>query len=196
MLCVHTLPVGMLQANCYIVHNEGSAECVLIDPGDEAQKLRKRLETLGLVCKGILLTHRHFDHVGAAKPLAEAFGCPVYLHEADLVQRAVFPYGSDYHTDTYDEGDTVVLAGLSFAVLHTPGHCPGCVCLQCGNALFTGDTLFEGGMGRVDFPGSSPRAMRDSLARLAALKENYTVYPGHGGATTLDEERATNPYMG
>lgn len=195
MLTVHTLPVGMLQANCYIVYAQGKADCVLIDPGDEAGKLLSFLEDRGLVCKGILLTHRHFDHVGAAKPLSETLGCPVYLHEADLVQRAVFPYGSDYHTDTYEE-DTVELAGLTFTVLHTPGHCPGCVCLQCEDILFTGDTLFAGGMGRVDFPGSSPRAMRDSLARLAALEENYTVYPGHGPATTLAAERTTNPYMG
>lgn len=195
MLTVHTLPLGMLQANCYIFHRADSNECLVVDPGEEAGKVLAFLEQQGLTCKGIALTHRHFDHVGAARTLSGKLGCPVYLHGEDLAQKPLFPYGSDYHTDTYEDGDTLSLAGMTVTVLHTPGHCPGCVCLQCGDVLFTGDTLFAGSCGRVDFPGSSPSDMRRSLQRLALLPGDYTVYPGHGEATTLQAERCHNPYM-
>jgi glyoxylase-like metal-dependent hydrolase (beta-lactamase superfamily II) len=119
----------------------------------------------------------------------------VYLCEEDLALPSAMTSGPLYHTHSYAEGDRLNLMGLECVVLHTPGHTPGSVCLQFGEDLFTGDTLFAGSCGRTDFPGSDPAAMRRSLARLRALEKNLRVYPGHGETTTLDEEKRYNPYL-
>lgn len=190
---ISTLSLGMLQTNCYLLSH--GDRCLAIDPGGEPEKVLDFLRRQGLTLEAILLTHGHFDHVGAVKPLAEETGCPVYLCQEDLSLPGTMTAGPLYYTHSYGEGDQLTLAGMTFTVLHTPGHTPGSVCLQFDRHLFTGDTLFAGSCGRTDFPGSSPAAMGRSLTRLAALRENFKVYPGHGETTTLDEEKRYNPYL-
>lgn len=190
---ISILPLGMLQTNCYILSNDH--RCLVIDPGSEPEQVLAFLEKQGLTLEAILLTHGHFDHVGGVRMLAAQTDCPVYLCQEDLSLPAAMTSGPLYHTHSYGEGDVLTLAGMTFSVLHTPGHTPGSVCLRFGEHLFTGDTLFAGSCGRTDFPGSSPAAMGKSLCRLAALEENLHVYPGHGETTTLVEEKRYNPYL-
>ena len=143
----------------------------------------------------ILLTHGHFDHVGGVRQLAADTDCKVFLHEADLSMPPQMTAGPLYYTDTYAEGDILNIAGLYFRVLHTPGHTPGSVCLQCENTIFSGDTLVWGSCGRTDLPGGDWSTILKSLKRLAALPGDSDVYPGHGDKTTLAFERMYNPYM-
>ena len=149
----------------------------------------------GLTIRAVLLTHGHFDHVGGVRGVAEAARCPVWLCEADTALPERLTAGPLYYTDTYADGDTVEVGSLRFTALETPGHTPGSVCLLCENVLFSGDTLFAGSCGRVDLAGGVPAQMGTSLKRLAELPGNYAVLPGHGPATTLDAERADNPYL-
>ena len=195
MPVIETLPLGDYQTNCYLLRQEASSRCVLIDPGYEPAYLLSRLEEDGLTLDAILLTHGHFDHVGGVRDLAAETDCRVYIHPDDLSMPPRLTAGPIYYTDTYGEGDTVTEAGLSFRVLHTPGHTPGSVCLRLGNDLFCGDTLFAGSCGRTDLPGGTRGAMRASLKRLAAIPENLSVHPGHGPGSTLDEEKKYNPYL-
>ena len=190
---IHTLPLGMLQTNCYILTN--GDHCLVIDPGDEADKVLGLLEKQGLTLEAILLTHGHFDHVGAVKTLAAETDCQIYLCQEELALPGAMTAGPLFYTDFYKEGDRLTLAGLSFEVLHTPGHTPGSVCLRFDEHLFSGDTLFAGSCGRTDFPGSSPRDMVCSLSRLAKLEDHLRVYPGHGSSTTIGEEKRYNPYL-
>ncbi len=195
MLQIHVLPLGDYQTNCYILHNDDSSDCVVLDPGYEPEIILSYLSEKKLNLTAIALTHCHFDHVGAVKELAAQTDCRVYLNEKDLALPPMLTNGPLYYTDTYKDGDTVPLAGIPFRVLETPGHTPGSVCLMTGAHLFSGDTLFAGSCGRTDLPGGDSRAMRDSLRKLAALEGNYNVYPGHGSATTLAREKQTNPYL-
>ena len=195
MLNIRTLPLGAYQTNCYLVWDENSSTCVVIDPGYEPDTVLSEVRKTDKEIAAILLTHGHFDHVGAVRELVSETGCPVYIHEGDLSMPSQMTAGPLYYTNLYKEGDRVELAGLSFKVLHTPGHTPGSVCLQCENNLFSGDTLFWGSCGRTDLPGGSWAQIRASLLRLAELPGDYDVYPGHGDATTLDFERKMNPYM-
>lgn len=195
MLQIHVLPLGDYQTNCYILHNDDSSDCVVLDPGYEPEIILSFLSEKKLNLTAIALTHCHFDHVGAVKELAAQTDCRVYLNEKDLALPPMLTNGPLYYTDTYKDGDTVTLAGIPFRVLETPGHTPGSVCLMTGAHLFSGDTLFAGSCGRTDLPGGDSRAMRDSLRKLAALEGNYNVYPGHGSATTLAREKQTNPYL-
>ena len=195
MLQVKTLPLGAYQTNCYLVWDENSATCVVIDPGYEPDTILLEAKKLGKEIAAILLTHGHFDHVGAVKDLVAETGCPVYLCPEDLSMPSQMTAGPLYYTNTYGEGDRLELAGLSFKVLHTPGHTPGSVCLMCENVIFSGDTLFWGSCGRTDLPGGSWSTIRVSLKRLADLSGDYDVYPGHGDATKLSFERNFNPYL-
>lgn len=195
MLNIETLPLGAYQTNCYIVWEENSGDCIVIDPGYAPEQVILEAEDLGKKVDAILLTHGHFDHVGGVKGIAERLGCPVYLHEQELSQPEQMTAGPLYYTCTYGEGDVLKLAGLTIRVLHTPGHTPGSVCLLTENILFSGDTLFQGSIGRTDFPGGSFSQMQKSLQRLKALPGNLRVLPGHGPESTLDEERKYNPYL-
>ena len=195
MLNVHALVLGAYQTNCYIIHDDASKTCCVIDPGYQSEDILDKLTDLGLTLEAILLTHGHFDHVGAVRDLVADTGCAVYLCAEDLNMPANLTAGQLYYTNTYAEGSQLHLAGLDITVLHTPGHTPGSVCLVYGQHLFSGDTLFQGSCGRVDFPGGSPRQMIESLARLAALESDYRVHPGHGESTTLAAEKRYNPYM-
>ena len=195
MLQIHTLPLGDYQTNCYILHQEGNRDCLVIDPGYEPEIILSYLSEKGLTLQAILLTHGHFDHVGAVRELAAQTDCRVYINPKDLSLPPMLTAGPLYYTHTYGEGDLLNIAGISFRVLETPGHTPGSVCLITDNNLFSGDTLFRGSCGRTDLPGGDHRAMTESLKRLAALREDYNVYPGHGSNTTLAREQKTNPYL-
>ncbi len=192
-MTITTIPLGLYQTNCYILA-EGE-RCLVIDPGDEAEKVLAYLEQKNLTPEAILLTHGHFDHVGAVKTLAADTDCRVFLCKEDLALPGAMTAGPLYYTDHYQDGDNLTLAGMTFQVLHTPGHTPGSVCLRFGTHLFSGDTLFAGSCGRTDFPGSNPADMVRSLHRLAALDESLKVYPGHGEATTIGEEKRYNPFL-
>ena len=195
MLKMCALPLGAYQTNCYLVWEDTSSTCVGIDPGYEAETVLAEAKRLGKSIEAILLTHGHFDHVGAVKDIAAETDCKVYLCEEDLSMPPQLTAGTLYYTDLYGEGDILSLAGLSFKVLHTPGHTPGSVCLQCEDTIFSGDTLFWGSCGRTDLPGGSWATIQKSLKRLAAISGDFKVYPGHGDDTRLDFERKFNPYM-
>ena len=189
-----TMPVGAYQTNCYMVCGEEDT-CVLVDPGYQATAILEQVQKRGMQVKAILLTHGHFDHVGAVRDIVADTDCDVYICEKELSLPETFTAGKLYYTHTYGEGDTVTAAGLTFDILHTPGHTPGSVCLLCGNVMFSGDTLFAGSCGRTDLPGGDWNTIQTSLRRLAELSGDYRVFPGHGEDTSLDFERKTNPYL-
>lgn len=189
---LYRLILGSYQVNCYLCCNDHA--CVIVDPGYEPETVSAAIEKKGLKPEAILLTHGHFDHVGAVKALSSRYSIPVYLHPADLSLPLPLtrPMGL---TEEVDEGDELHLAGLSFRVMHTPGHSAGSVCYVVGDVMFSGDTLFAGSRGRTDLPGGSDSAMRKSLNRLAAMTGDYHICPGHGEITTLSQEQKTNPYL-
>ena len=189
---VKKLALGAYQTNTYLLWEGDNA--LVIDPGYEPDTILDALEVLTL--KDILLTHGHFDHVGAVKELVAETGCEVYIHPAEATLPPMITAGQLYFTRTYGEGDTITpVSGMELHVLHTPGHTPGSVCLLWKDQMFSGDTLFEGSCGRVDLPGGDPRVMMESLRRLASLQADYHVHPGHGGSTTLAQEKRYNPYL-
>ena len=196
-MLVKTLPVGQLETNCYIVMNENTLECVVIDPGDEANTILDYLEDRKLKCVAILLTHGHFDHVGAVDAVAEETGATVYMHELDdaknsrqYMMRYYLPESGKYLKD----GEVLNLAGLEFHIMATPGHTLGGVTIRCEDALFTGDTLFKGSCGRTDLPGGNMDTQLESIRRICELPGDYEVYPGHMDSSTLERERMYNYY--
>ena len=196
-MLIKTLPLGHLMANCHIVINEDSLECAVIDPGEESNTILDCLEINHLKCRGILLTHGHFDHVGASIPLAEETGAPVYMNRKDVncnlclgIEEQLIPQDFIH----YDEGDVVDCAGFSFRVHATPGHTDGGVCLECEDVIFTGDTLFRGSCGRTDLDGGSVDNLMASLKKLCEIPGDREVYTGHMDDTTLERERSANPY--
>ena len=195
MLNITRLPLGVSQVNCYIIREENSTSCCVLDPGGEAKKVLEFMENRGLTLEAILLTHGHFDHVGAVAELHEATGCKVYLCPEDLTMPAKWTGGELCYTDTYGEGDELHLAGLDIRVMHTPGHTPGSVCLEVENSLFVGDTLFAGSCGRTDLPGGDLDTILASLRRLDALEADYDVYPGHSASTKLSREKQYNTFI-
>lgn len=191
-----TLPVGALQTNCYVVFDEATRVCALVDPGASAQRLLDTLHAQGLELKCILLTHAHFDHTGALRALHAAYAdVPIYVSALDTDEAMNMSHGNLLYTETFLDGDEISCAPLCFRALSTPGHTQGSSCFVCGDVIFSGDTLFAGSCGRTDFPGGSHAQMLASLKRLASLPGDYRVLPGHGESSTLEEERRTNPYM-
>jgi glyoxylase-like metal-dependent hydrolase (beta-lactamase superfamily II) len=201
--------VGPLEENCYIVRAPGSDRAVIVDPGEEAERILGALQALEITTvEAILLTHTHFDHVGAVAEVARATGAPVYVPELeaeilaninDYVRFPGFgPFESYNAEQTVAGGETLELAGLTFQVTFTPGHSPGHVSYAVpeDDALFSGDVLFQGSVGRVDLPGGDwPTLLTSIESLLTAYSPDTTVYPGHMGLTTLGAERASNPFL-
>jgi hydroxyacylglutathione hydrolase len=202
---VRMFTVGPLQENCYLVRREGSDRALLIDPGDEAQKLQGAMEQLGVEPEAILLTHTHFDHIGAVAPLARATGAPVYCPREELPVLAdpsaffgaMFGPVEGWEAEhAIDGGQRLQLAGFDVDVVATPGHSPGHVTFVIDGALFSGDVLFQGSIGRTDLPGADHETLMESIAGLLERFDDDTkVHPGHMGLTTLGRERATNPFL-
>ena len=195
-MLIKTIPVGQLEENCYIVTNEKTLECVVIDPGDESNTILDYLEDNSLKCRAIMITHGHYDHVGAVDAIAEETGATVSRNSRDdpRGRAAHLPYRLPQGGISYDDGDLIDEAGMRFEIIATPGHTPGGVTIRCERALFTGDTLFRGSCGRVDLDGSVPLDEMLSLKRLCSLEGDYEVYPGHMDSTTLERERMFNFY--
>ncbi|MCH5323820.1 MAG: MBL fold metallo-hydrolase [Eubacterium sp.] len=200
-----TMNLGELDTSCYIVVSD-SGNAAVIDPADNAEHILDVLGKNSLTLKLILLTHGHFDHTGAAAELKEQTGAKVYIHKADECmlddrQKNVsyllpgFDYKSFAADVTVDEGDTVTLDEITFTVIHTPGHTAGSIMFTADNAIFSGDTIFEGSVGRTDFYSGSPAQQRQSLQRIMNMDGDFDIYPGHGGKTTLSAEKRHNPYL-
>jgi len=202
------LTVGQVAENCFIVRRDGADRGLIVDPGEEAERILHVVGELGLGVDAILLTHTHFDHIGAVAPVARATGAPVYCPEIEVpVLRDIMafvpwpgfgPYESYEADETLAGGETLELAGMLIEVLFTPGHSPGHVtyAIRDEAALFSGDVLFQGSVGRVDLPGGDWPTLLESIRSLVdGFPEETTVYPGHMGITTLGAERATNPFL-
>jgi hydroxyacylglutathione hydrolase len=199
------LTVGPLQENCWVVRREDSGHALVIDPGEEADRLIKAVE--GLTVEAILLTHTHFDHVGAVAALARHTGAPVYCPKLEVpilqdINSYVFagfgPFEPYDPEETVEGGERLTLAGLDIDVIFTPGHSPGHVCYSIPDeqVLLDGDVIFRGSIGRFDLPGGNAQTLLDSIATLLnTLPDDTQVLPGHMGATTLGRERATNPFL-
>ena len=207
-LDVEMLTVGPIAENAFLVRPEGGDKLVVVDPGEEPERLLAAIEATGAEVEAILLTHTHFDHVGAVAPLARATGAPVYVPElekavlADIMSFVPFegfgPYESWAAEETVAGGETLELAGLTLDVIFTPGHSPGHVTysVRGEDAIFSGDVLFQGSVGRVDLPGGDWPTLAASIATLLDSHPDETVvHPGHMGITTLGTERATNPFL-
>ena len=205
-LDVRAFTVGPVQENSYIVRASSDATtALLIDPGDEAERLLQAIDALGVQVQAILVTHCHFDHIGAVAPLARATGAPVYCPEierpilADVMSWVPPGFGpfESYEADhTLAGGERLNLAGLDIEVSFTPGHSPGHLTYAVPGALLSGDVLFQGSVGRVDLPGGDWPTLERSIASLLATYPAETVvYPGHMGVTTLERERDTNPFL-
>ncbi|HBR08691.1 MAG TPA: MBL fold metallo-hydrolase [Clostridiales bacterium] len=197
-MLIKTLVVGHIETNCYVVTDEKTLECAVIDPGAESNTIMNYIEENSLKCRAIFLTHVHFDHVMALPKLYEQTGARVYVCKKDLeTVETPLNKGGKLPKDTvyYQDGDEITVSSLVFKVIATPGHTPGGVSLVCGDAIFSGDTLFAGSCGRTDFPGGDMKQIIASLKKLADLPGDYAVYPGHEGATRLSREREYNPYM-
>jgi len=204
---VRQLTVGPIAENCFVVRPEGGERALVVDPGEEAERILATVEEMGASVAAILVTHTHFDHVGAVTPVARATGAPVYCPEievpalADIMSFTMPGFGpfEGYEADeTVAGGETLELAGLTLDVIFTPGHSPGHVTysVRGEEAIFSGDVLFQGSVGRVDLPGGDgPTLLRSIQALVDAHSPETTVYPGHMGVTTLGAERATNPFL-
>ena len=208
-LDVRMSTVGPVQENCFVFRAADSDRALVVDPGEEEDRILGAIEELGVSVEAILLTHTHFDHIGAVAPVAKATGAPVYCPEievpvlADIMAFVPWPGFGPYESYDADEtvsgGERLELAGLEIDVLFTPGHSPGHVTYSIpdGLALFSGDVLFRGSVGRTDLPGGDWGTLLESIRTLMeSLPDETRVYPGHMGLTTLGAERATNPFLG
>ena len=197
-MLIKTLPVGMLGTNCYILTDENTLECAIIDPGADSNSILDYVESNKLKPVAIFLTHGHFDHYMALDAVSGATGAPVYINKLDANtdgRRNQHKLEYNGSLNWYSEGDVIKIGGLSVTVFETPGHSEGSVTLKCGSALFTGDTLFRDSCGRTDFPGGDMDTLLKSLKRLSDLEGDYEVYPGHADSSTLNRERSFNYYV-
>ena len=205
-LDVRMFTVGPVAENCFVVRRPDAREAVVVDPGDEAPRLLGAIEELGLDVQAILLTHTHFDHIGAVAPLARDTGAPVYCPAVEAFVLADIntyvpwkefgPFESYEADHLLDGGETLSLAGIDFDVVSTPGHSPGHMTFATDGHLFSGDVLFQGSIGRTDLPGGDYATLMASIDRLlAAYPDETRVFPGHMGLTTLGAERASNPFI-
>lgn len=205
---VRMATVGPVAENCFVVRREGSGHGLVIDPGEEPDRILGIVDEIGIEVDAILVTHCHFDHIGAVHPVATATGAPVYCPEletqvlADIMSYVPFPGIGPFESYEADVrvsgGETLELAGMDIGVVFTPGHSPGHVTysIREEGAMFSGDVLFQGSVGRIDLPGGDgPTLMRSIRGLVESHPPETTVYPGHMGVTTLGSERATNPFL-
>ncbi len=206
-MIIKTLAVGPIQANCYILGCEETLEAAVIDPGDEADRILHALAESSLTAKLIINTHGHFDHVSANKRLKEVTGAPIFIHSLDApmlnqLSSSAAAWGlaadnSPRPDRELNDGDEVTFGNIILKVIHTPGHTPGGISLSTADIVFVGDTLFAGSIGRTDFPGGSFEALKESIRKkLFVIGDHVKVYAGHGPATTIGEERRSNPFVG
>ncbi len=201
---IKTIPVGMLEENCYIISTQNN-NAVAIDCGAEAEKIMRYLENEKLTLKKILLTHGHFDHIGAVAEIVAKTNATVYIHSLDsemlsdnTLNLALTIGAKVKSVDEFVEikdGDIITQDEFEFKVLHTSGHTKGGVCYICENSIFSGDTLFKGEVGRTDFPGGSFPEILASVQKIARLEGDFDVYSGHGESSTLERERNQNMYI-
>ena len=184
------MAVGSYQANCYILGCKRTMEGVVIDPGDEVLRIVKVVSNAGLRINYILLSHGHSDHTGAVKELKDIVKAPVWIHSLDSPELGFPPDGILF------DGQEIEVGTYRIKVIHTPGHSPGAVCLYAPGAVFTGDTLFSGSIGRTDFPGSDHKELiKGVMEKIFPLGDDLRVYPGHGPASTIGQERLRNPFF-
>ena len=198
-MLVKAIVTGMYEENCYILINEKTKSCVIVDPGDEAFKIEKAIEDLNVTPKFIILTHAHFDHVGAVKVLQDKYKIPFYMHENEeaYVKNDNTVFGNLDKAERFiKDGEIINLDDIEIEVIHTPGHTKGGVCYLADNKLISGDTLFQGSVGRADFPGGDMNELIQSIkSQLLNIGDDVEVYPGHGPKTTIAFEKKMNPFL-
>ncbi len=198
-MIIKTIPAGMYEANCYLVIDENTKECGIIDPGGDAERLKSIIDSLNVDVKYILLTHGHMDHVGGVVELSEVFKIPFYINKIDeeYMEKDNFVFGTLPKASGYlQEGDTIKLGNKEFKVIETPGHTKGGLCFFIEDKLFTGDTLFQASIGRTDFAGGNFEEIIKSIKeKLLILGDDIEVYPGHGPMSTIGYEKKRNSFL-
>lgn len=202
---IDKIVVGQLDVNCYILSDESTTEAMIIDPGDEYERISDLIDARGFKPKYIVFTHAHYDHVCAAKELKDKYKALIIMHEDELTvynitKELCISWG--YEPEDFPlpdilvkDGDNISVGTTVFGVIHTPGHTPGSICIYGGNTLFTGDTLFSGSAGRTDLPGGNTERLFSSLQRIASLPSDTKVLCGHGNETTIENEIKRNPFI-
>jgi len=201
-MIIEKLVVGLLETNCYILADEKTKDAVIIDPGDEHKKIRAKVEKLGLIPLCVIITHGHGDHIGANKDL----GLPIWIHRFDAdsladpaknLSRAFdFEVRSPKAGRLLEDGEKFKVGSLELEIIHTPGHTPGGICVKCDGVVFTGDTLFCGGVGRTDLPQASEKDLFKSIkTKLLTLDDSVVIYPGHGPSSSIGDEKRNNPFL-
>ncbi|QAA31927.1 MBL fold metallo-hydrolase [Clostridium manihotivorum] len=193
------IPVGSNFENCYIVVNDTTSEGIVIDPGADSEKIIDYLESKNIKPVVILITHGHFDHVGAVVDIMDKYGIEFYINqiEEELILKNTYVFGNLPKADHYlNDGDELEFAGIKLKCIHTPGHTPGGMCFLMGDILIAGDTLFQQSIGRTDFTGGDFAALISSITeKLMILDDSVRVLPGHGDTTTIGFERNNNPFL-
>lgn len=202
---IQKIVVGQLDVNCYIISDDSNSGTLIVDPGDEPEKIIEFIDATGLQPKYILFTHAHYDHVCAAKELHNQYNAIIVMHEREIItyrmtEQLCIPWGYDHEDfpepeSIVKDGDTISVGTISFKVIHTPGHTPGSICILGENTLFSGDTLFKGSVGRTDLPGGDFWLLSQSLKKLTLLPPETRVLCGHEGETTIAEEMRDNPFL-
>lgn len=200
------LPLGIYQANCYIIWDEESRKAAVIDPGGDFEELKTFIENNGLNVEYIILTHGHADHIGAVAEVKEYFNAKIMIHEDDyeMLKKSEMNYSSQMGYKRIEieadkklyHGEVIRVGNVSLEVIHTPGHTRGSICIKCENKIFSGDTLFAGSIGRTDLEGGSFEQIIASInEKLLVFSDDTEVYPGHGPSTTIGTEKKYNPFL-